>query len=70
MKREKLKKILRNFTNSEHTITAYLKGTRRPTYENMLVMHRKYKVPFTVWEDIKSYLQNNDTKTKNSVQGN
>ena len=67
MKRKKLKRILGNYTSSEHTINSYLKGARRPRYEDILDMNRKYKVPFTAWENIKSYLQENDTKQSNTI---
>lgn len=70
MKRKKLTNILSNYTDSKHTIASYLKGVRRPKYEDILDMNRKFKVPFTAWEDIKSYLQENNTKQKNNVQGN
>ncbi len=69
MKRKKLTNILKNYTDSKHTIASYLKGVRRPKYEDILDMNRKYKVPFTAWEDIKSYLQENDiTKGTNNAR--
>ena len=69
MKREKLKYILLNYYPIS-TVNHILRGIRRPSYENILQLNRKYKVPFTAWEDIKSYLQDNNTQTKNNVKGN
>jgi len=60
MEREKLKNILlKYYTNpaSNHI----LRGIRKPSYENMLHMHKQDSVPFEIWQDIKSYLQENDT---------
>jgi len=64
MKREKLKSILEEFYHSRATVNHILRGIRRPNYENILAINKKYKVPFEVWTDIKSYLQENDTKQK------
>jgi hypothetical protein len=61
MKREKLKKILLNYYR-EAAANHILRGIRKPSYENMLHMHEKDNVPFNIWQDIKSYLQENDTK--------
>jgi len=69
MKREKLKKILEEVYESQSTINHVLRGTRTPDYKKMLYMYRSHKVPFTIWEDIKSYLQENDTSkgTNNAI---
>jgi len=62
MKREKLKKSLSSIGISEHTINSILCGRRRPSYEKILELNEKHKIPFTAWRDIKSYLQENNTK--------
>lgn len=66
MKREKLKAILEEFYPSNTTVNHILRGIRRPNYENILAINKKYAVPFEAWRDIKSYLQDNDTKQKAS----
>jgi len=69
-KRKLLKQILINYGYKHSSIKSLMCGRMKPSYDAMLVLHRKYKVPFTAWEDIKSYLQENNTKQKNNVQGN
>lgn len=67
MKREKLKKILLNYYKEPAT-NHILRGIRRPSYEKILAMHEKHQIPFDAWRDIKSYLREDDTKTKKSEQ--
>lgn len=60
MERKKLKNILLQYyidSASNHI----LRGIRKPSYENMLSMYKEHQIPFTAWEDIKSYISN-DTK--------
>jgi hypothetical protein len=63
MKRSELKKILSKWY-SDHTIDSIVVGRRKPKYENILDMYLNYKIPFESWNDIKSYLQKNDTKNQ------
>ena len=65
MKREELKKILETLYKSNITINHISRGDRKPNYNNMLILKEKHNIPFEAWRDIKSYLQNNDTKSKN-----
>ena len=60
MERKKLKQILINFY-SVAMADMILRGDRRPSYEIICQLRSKYKIPFNVWLDIKSYLEN-DTK--------
>lgn len=60
MERKKLKQILINFY-SVAMADMILRGDRRPSYEIICQLQSKYKIPFNVWLDIKSYLEN-DTK--------
>lgn len=62
MKRENLKNILLKYyvdSASNHI----LRGIRKPSYEIMVELDSKHNIPFDSWIDIKSYLQENDTKT-------
>lgn len=68
MKKKKLEKILLKYF-ADSTVRAVLNGTRKPSYENMLMLKEIHKIPFTAWLDIKSYLQEHDTKTTKLEQG-
>lgn len=60
MKRENLKKILLNYY-ADSASNHILRGDRKPSYEIIVKLHKKHNIPFDVWTDIKSYLEN-DTK--------
>jgi hypothetical protein len=68
MKRKILKLQLENTYDSEFTIKSILYGRRKPSYLKMCELNSKYKIPFTAWKDIKSYLQGNSTPKKSSEQ--
>lgn len=64
MERKQLKNILLQYyidSSSNHI----LRGIRKPSYENMLSMYKEHQIPFTAWENIKSYISN-DTKQDSS----
>lgn len=62
MERKKIKQILLNYYSNAGT-DMILRGERKPKYEVIVELHKKHKIPFDVWLDIKSYIENN---TKNS----
>lgn len=61
MKREKIKKALSKFY-APSTIRSILNGTRRPDYDNMLKLNQLYKIPFTAWADLNSYINSTNQK--------
>lgn len=69
MNRSKLIKILSN-VYSKDSVKSIVSGRRRPSLENIVKFEKENNVSPSVWLDIKSYLQDNDTKQKNNVQGN
>ena len=66
MKRTTLERILFNYYG-DSSVRSLMNGTRKPSYENMLMLNEKHKVPFKAWIDIKSYLQQNSTKTNETI---
>lgn len=65
MNRNKLKEILSNDGYEIDMINSILVGRRKPNSNKRYEYEQKHSIPFTAWEDIKSYLQNNNT-TNNS----
>ena len=65
MERETLKQILLKYYKLAAT-NHILRGIRRPSYENMLLMYRNDGIPFWIWNDIKSYIQDNNNTKKRS----
>lgn len=57
MKRTKLKKILKKYYSSEDSIKSILYGRRKPSYSAMCEMNKNDNVPFTAWQNIKSYME-------------
>jgi hypothetical protein len=46
----------------EKMVYAIMSGTRRPSLEAIVSLENKLNIPVSAWLDIKSYLQENDTK--------
>jgi len=63
MKRETLKKILADLDYSKDTINSILSGRRKPNQDIKYYLEKEFKIPFTAWKDIKSFITN-DTKTQ------
>ena len=61
MNKKDLFKILQGYYKSEKTVYAILSGSRRPSYEKIMSLNREHDIPFDVWLDITSYIEN-DTK--------
>ena len=61
MIKNKLIKILSD-VYSKDSVKSIMSGRRRPSLENIALFEKKYNIPFDAWLDIKSYLQDNDTK--------
>ena len=55
MKKEKLKTILSQHY-SKDAVKSILCGRMKPSYEVMLKLNEKHKIPFTAWKDIKSFI--------------
>jgi len=71
MKRAFLEKILIDYGYKRSSIDSILSGRRRPNPDNRYEFEKKFNIPFNVWgKSIKPYLQENDTKTKQSEQEN
>ena len=55
---------------SHSTVSQWFNGKIKPTADKMFKLEDEFSIPLGAWRDIKSYLQENDTKQKNNVQGN
>ena len=63
MNREKLKTILLDEDFKPVTVNAILRGARRPRYEKVIELERKYGIPFDAWLDITAYLNDHSRTT-------
>jgi len=61
MKRFTLKQILTDCGYSNDSIKSIMCGRMRPSYEKIIEMHDNHGIPFDAWQDIRTYLQDNDT---------
>jgi len=52
MERITAKKITECIDVSTNLAHKYLRGANKPSYENMLILNKKLKIPFTAWADI------------------
>lgn len=74
MKREIILKQLQEHYSYKMAI-ACVNATRKPSYQVMCTLDekRKNRIPFRAWKDIKSFISENNTTTKDSnttrVQG-
>ena len=62
MKEITIKSLAKAINVSENLAGKYLRGVVRPSFENMYKLDKENKIPFHAWLDIKSYLQDNNTK--------
>ena len=62
MKRKELKKALIGFGYTENTVHKFFQLKIKPTADKMFKLEDEFGIPVSAWRDIKSYLQNNDTK--------
>ena len=56
MKTITVKQITDAINVSDNLARKYLRGANKPSYENMIILNKKLKIPFTAWIDIVSYL--------------
>ena len=70
MKRHEIKKNLLKFGYTKNTVDKFFQLKLKPTADKMFKLEDEFGIPVSAWRDIKSYLQNNHTPSKNNVQGN
>jgi len=46
------------------TVSQWFNGLTKPTADKMFKLEDEFGIPLNAWRDIKSYLQENDTKQK------
>lgn len=61
MKKVQLKSILLKFYSTD-MVKSILIGRARPSYDNMLKLNKLYKIPFTAWADLNSYINTTTSK--------
>lgn len=66
MEREILKQILIKIYSND-SVKSILSGRMKPSYETMFDLNKEHKIPFEIWNDIKSYISN-DTEVKEVAQ--
>jgi hypothetical protein len=66
MKKVELTKILFKHM-SKSMVYACINGNRRPLYNKMLELSKE-GIPLSAWADIKSFITDNDTKSKKCAQ--
>lgn len=67
MKRELLKKILLQHY-SRFTVESILSGRRKPSIEKRIDLNTEFNIPILAWEDIKSFINERISVTKNENQ--
>jgi len=64
MERKTIKQILLNYGYSEETIKKMFQGKTRPTLKKALDLEKNYNLPCYAWQDIKSYISQQNSKTQ------
>lgn len=62
MKRKELEKSLIQFGYSKNTVDKFFQLRLKPTADKMFKLEDEFGIPVHAWRDIKSYLQENNTK--------
>jgi transcriptional regulator with XRE-family HTH domain len=71
MKKNIIKQALLAEGYALNTITKYLQGNKKtaiPTLRKAIRLEKIYGIPCTAWADIKSFITDNNTKSKNGEQ--
>lgn len=64
MNKIKITKIAKDLNITHGAVSHWFSGKTKPTYENMLFLKDKYKIPFEAWKDIKTFMSENIQKPK------
>ena len=56
--------IQKSLKVTHSTVSQWFNGLTRPTADKMFKLEDEFGIPVNAWRDIKSYLQENDTKQK------
>lgn len=65
MSKIKIKEISEQIGVTHSAVSQWFSGATKPTADKMFLIEDIFKIPVSVWRDIKSYLKN-DTKTSTS----
>ena len=57
MKKIKITNIAKDLNVTQGAVSHWFLGNNKPTYENMVILKDKYKIPFEAWQDIKTYMR-------------
>lgn len=68
MKEFKVKKIAKELNISHSAVSQWFNGLTLPKYKYMLLLNETYSIPFEAWKDIKSYINENITVSKDNKQ--
>ena len=67
MKRQKLKSILSSYYSKDGVKSIFC-GRMKPSYEVMLKLNKQHNIPFEAWKDIKSFVTESVTQSKNNTK--
>lgn len=56
MKKIKITNIAKDLNVTHGAVSHWFSGKNKPTYENMVILKDKYKIPFEAWQDIKTFM--------------
>ena len=66
MTKKAIRKILTDDGYSVDTINSIMTGRRKPNGTKRNEYEKKHNIPFEAWDDLNSYLQDNDTKVSSN----
>jgi len=66
MKKFKVTVIAKKLNITHSAVSQWFSGNTKPNMDRAIQLEKEFGIPLTAWRDIKSYLQNNDTKQKAS----
>lgn len=62
MKKIKIIDLAKKLNVTHSAVSQWFNGRVRPSYLQMLRLHREHGIPFTAWEDIKVWLKEQEKK--------
>ena len=68
MKKIKITQIAKDLNITHGAVSQWFSGKTKPTMDNAIKMNKQHNIPFEAWKDIKSFVTESVTQSKNNTK--
>ena len=68
MKTIQITKIAKDLNVTHGAVSQWFSGKTKPTITNVIKMNKLHAIPFDAWSDIKSFVTESATQSKNNTK--